>query len=71
MPDTVTSEEAASVPYAGLTAWSAAVVSGMVTPTMAPRTRVLVLGAAGGVGTILCQLLVAWGAQVRVFFVVG
>lgn len=64
MPDTVTHEEAASVPYAGLTAWSAAVVSGMVTPTLAPRTRVLVLGAAGGVGTVLCQLLVAWGAQV-------
>lgn len=64
MPDTVTTEEAASVPYAGLTAWSAVVVSGMVTPSSAPYTRVLVLGASGGVGTLLCQLLTAWGAQV-------
>lgn len=65
MPDTVTPEEAASVPYAALTAWSAVVVSGLVTPASAPRTRVLVLGASGGVGTLLCQLLTAWGAQVR------
>lgn len=64
MPDTVTPEEAASVPYVGLTAWSAVVVSGMVTPSSAPYTRVLVLGASGGVGTLLCQLLTAWGAQV-------
>lgn len=64
MPDTVTPEEAASVPYAALTAWSAVVVSGLVTPASAPRARVLVLGASGGVGTLLCQLLTAWGAQV-------
>ena len=65
MPDTVTPEEAASIPYAGLTAYSAVVMSGLVTPPTAPYTRVLVLGASGGVGTLLCQLLTAWGAQVR------
>ena len=45
--------EAASVPYAGLTAWSA-LTTVRVTPG---TTRALVIGGAGGVGLLACQLL--------------
>ncbi|KAK4310175.1 hypothetical protein Pmani_018238 [Petrolisthes manimaculis] len=64
LPDDVNTEEAASLPYTALTGWSAVVVSGMITPGKALGKRVLVLGAAGGVGSFLCQLLSVWGAQV-------
>ncbi|KAG7164484.1 reticulon-4-interacting protein 1 homolog, mitochondrial-like isoform X2 [Homarus americanus] len=64
MPNNINAEEAASVPYAALTAWSAVMVTGMLTPDAAPRSKVLLLGASGGVGTIICQLLSSWGAQV-------
>lgn len=57
-------EEAASLPYAALTGWSAAVVSGMIIPGKAFGKRVLIIGASGGVGSFLCQLLCVWGAQV-------
>ncbi|XP_042873686.1 reticulon-4-interacting protein 1 homolog, mitochondrial-like [Penaeus japonicus] len=63
-PTNITSEEAASIPYAGLTAWSTVVVSGLITQYTAPRTRVLLLGASGGVGSFMCQMLSVWGAQV-------
>ncbi|XP_027227783.2 reticulon-4-interacting protein 1 homolog, mitochondrial [Penaeus vannamei] len=63
-PTNITSEEAASIPYAGLTAWSTVVVSGLITEYTAPRTRVLLLGASGGVGSFMCQMLSVWGAQV-------
>ncbi|XP_068204055.1 reticulon-4-interacting protein 1 homolog, mitochondrial-like [Palaemon carinicauda] len=64
IPEGVSPEDAASLPYAGLTAYSATVVSGMLIPSSAPGKRVLVLGASGGVGTFLCQMLSAWGAEV-------
>lgn len=64
IPEAIDPEDAASLPYVGLTAWSATVVSGMLTPGRAPGTRVLILGASGGVGTFACQMLSAWGAEV-------
>lgn len=64
VPENVSAEEAASIPYTGLVAWSAVTVSGMLTAGTAPRSRVLVIGASGGVGTFLCQLLSVWETQV-------
>lgn len=56
--------EAASVPYAAMTAWSALKVTGDLCLSPAKRKRILVLGGSGGVGTAAIQLLKAWGAQV-------
>ena len=52
--------EAAAVPLAGLTAWQALHDHGHV----CPGDRVLVLGAAGGVGTFAVQLALQLGARV-------
>ena len=60
--------EAASILYAGLTAWSALWITGALCckNTMTSRTnnKVLVLGGSGGVGTIAIQLLKAWNMHV-------
>lgn len=68
MPNNVSAEEAASIPYVGLTGWSAVMITGMLTPKTAPWSRVLLLGASGGVGTFICQLLSSWGTQVSYSF---
>ena len=62
-PENLTMEEAASIPYAGLTAWSALSITAELCVGSKDK-RVLVLGAAGGVGTIAIQLLKNWGAVV-------
>ncbi|XP_066978758.1 reticulon-4-interacting protein 1 homolog, mitochondrial-like isoform X2 [Macrobrachium rosenbergii] len=64
IPEGISPEDAASLPYVGLTAYSATVISGLLTPGRALGKRVLVLGASGGVGTFLCQMLSGWGAEV-------
>ena len=51
-PKSLSHLEAASVPYAGLTAWSAISSLGL-----RPGARVIVVGGAGGVGLLACQLL--------------
>jgi NADPH:quinone reductase-like Zn-dependent oxidoreductase len=51
-PATVSHAQAAAAPLAGLTAWQALFVHG----DLEPGQRVLVLGAAGGVGTFAVQL---------------
>ncbi|XP_001600089.1 reticulon-4-interacting protein 1 homolog, mitochondrial [Nasonia vitripennis] len=60
--------EAASILYAGLTAWSALWYTGGLCYKTAFATqmnkRVLVLGGSGGVGTLAIQLLKAWNMQV-------
>ncbi|XP_020669008.3 NAD(P)H oxidoreductase RTN4IP1, mitochondrial [Pogona vitticeps] len=56
--------EAASMPYVGLTAWSAVKEVGGLNQNNCSNKRVLIFGAAGGVGTFVIQLLKAWGAHV-------
>ncbi|KAJ8673591.1 hypothetical protein QAD02_004853 [Eretmocerus hayati] len=67
-PSNLSHIEAASILYAGLTAWSALWYTGglcykTALPTQSNR-RVLVLGGSGGVGTLAIQLLKAWNMQV-------
>ncbi|XP_026479299.1 reticulon-4-interacting protein 1, mitochondrial-like [Ctenocephalides felis] len=60
-PDFLSDVEAASIPYAGLTAWNALFsICSTLTPGHGPRgKKVLVLGAAGGVGSLAVQMLAA------------
>lgn len=44
-------------------------MSGLITEYTAPRTQVLLLGASGGVGSFMCQMLSVWGAQVRSYII--
>ena len=60
IPERLSDVEAAALPLAGLTAWQALVETARVGPGM----RVLVLGAAGGVGHIAVQVAKAEGAYV-------
>lgn len=57
-------EEAASIMYAAVTAWSALRITGDLLITGARGKRILVLGAAGGVGSVAVQMAKAWGAEV-------
>jgi NADPH:quinone reductase-like Zn-dependent oxidoreductase len=59
-PSAVTFEQAASVPISGLTALQALRDAGEVEPGQ----KVLVIGAAGGVGTFAVQMAKAFGAEV-------
>jgi NADPH:quinone reductase-like Zn-dependent oxidoreductase len=59
-PDALSDVEAAALPLAGLTAWQALVE----TAEVRPGQRVLVLGAAGGVGHLTVQIAKARGAHV-------
>lgn len=59
-PESLTHVEAAALPLAGLTAWQALCDHGRVQP----GDRVLVLGAAGGVGALAVQLALGLGASV-------
>jgi NADPH:quinone reductase-like Zn-dependent oxidoreductase len=60
IPDGLDDVEAAGVPLAGLTAWQSLVDTGGV----GEGSRVLVLGAAGGVGHLAVQIAKALGAWV-------
>lgn len=60
VPEGLSDAEAAALPLAGLTAWQALVETANVTG----GTRVLVLGAAGGVGHLAVQIAKARGAYV-------
>src|SRR5262245_61551146 len=59
-PDELSDVEAAALPLAGLTAWQALVE----TAGVGAGDRVLVLGAAGGVGHLAVQIAKARGAYV-------
>ena len=61
LPDGVAPGEAAAMGVAGLTAWNVVHDVGHVTA----EDRVLVLGASGGVGTMILSLCNTIGAQVR------
>ncbi|HET7514749.1 MAG TPA: NADP-dependent oxidoreductase [Gaiella sp.] len=60
IPEGLGDVEAAALPLAGLTAWQALVE----TAAVRPRSRVLVLAAAGGVGHLAVQIAKARGAHV-------
>jgi len=55
-------EELAALPYCFVTMWLAAKAAGL-TRENANGKKVLVHGAAGGLGTLALQTLSAWGAQ--------
>lgn len=59
IPERLGDVEAAALPLAGLTAWQA-----LVTADVQPGQRVLILGAAGGVGHLAMQIAKARGAYV-------
>jgi zinc-binding alcohol dehydrogenase/oxidoreductase len=61
-PTTLSWEESAALPLAGLTAWRALVTRGRVAAGM----RVLITGAGSGVATFLVQIARAHGARVLV-----
>jgi NADPH:quinone reductase-like Zn-dependent oxidoreductase len=61
VPDTVTWEQAATVPLAGATALQAVRLAGTA---VRPGAHVLVTGASGGVGSFVVQLARAQGAEV-------
>jgi NADPH:quinone reductase-like Zn-dependent oxidoreductase len=60
VPDTVALEDAAALTIAGVTAIQAIALG----PTLGAGSRVLVIGAAGGVGTYCVQLAASLGAEV-------
>ena len=69
-PPHLSMEEATSIPYAGLTAWSALSITAELCVGSRGK-QVLVLGASGGVGSIAVQLLKSWGSSVtnfKIFF---
>ncbi|XP_074919972.1 NAD(P)H oxidoreductase RTN4IP1, mitochondrial [Chelonoidis abingdonii] len=53
--------EAASIPYVGLTVWSAMKQIGGLNQDNCTGKRILIFGASGGVGTFAIQLMKAWG----------
>lgn len=67
-PRKLSHTEAASILYAGLTAWSALWITGGLAYKTAMATgmnrRMLVVGGSGGVGTLAIQLLRAWNMHV-------
>jgi NADPH2:quinone reductase len=60
IPDALDHEQAAALGLGGVTAWGIVHASGRVTTA----DRVLVLGASGGVGSLVVQLVAQTGAQV-------
>ncbi|KAI1895039.1 hypothetical protein AGOR_G00102160 [Albula goreensis] len=65
-PKVLSHSEAASIPYAASTAWSALVNTGGVNKDNCANKRILIIAASGGVGTFAIQMMKAWGAHVTV-----
>ena len=63
-PRSVSLEQAASLPYAGLTVWSAMVSEGGIKPGSLAGKTALVLGGSAGTGSFAVQMFKAWGATV-------
>jgi NADPH:quinone reductase-like Zn-dependent oxidoreductase len=71
MPQSLDHGEAASFPFAGLTAWTALVVHGGLTSENTRGKKVVIPRGAGGVGAYAIQLLKAWGAEVATIVSTG
>ncbi|QGZ93818.1 zinc-binding dehydrogenase [Terricaulis silvestris] len=63
-PTNLTFAEAAALPYAALTAWTALVDVVGLSPETARGKRIIIPRGAGGVGSFAIQLMKAWGAHV-------
>ncbi|XP_066469196.1 reticulon-4-interacting protein 1, mitochondrial [Tiliqua scincoides] len=63
-PRCLSHTQAASLPYVGLTTWTAVSQVGGLKQDNCSNKRILILGASGGVGTFAIQLMKAWGAHV-------
>ena len=63
-PPSLTHQEAASLPFVGLTVWAALVGKAGLGPETAQGRKVLVHAGSGGIGSFAIQLLKAWGAHV-------
>lgn len=63
-PKNLSHQEAASIPFAALTAHSALSTFGNLSRNNCDGKNVLVLGGSGGVGAFAIQLLKLWGANV-------
>ena len=72
-PKNLSHIQASSIPYAGLTAWSALAISGGLNldwKTNHFQQKILVIGASGGVGTFAVQLLKACNYRVSTKFLI-
>ncbi len=69
-PTNLTMVEAASIPYAGLTAWAGLRSTGGLAEVSNGK-QVLIMGAAGGIGSIATQLCKLWGSKVKHFYFVS
>lgn len=65
IPNHINSQEAASMLYTGLTAWSGLMFSANLKFHGMTGLKALVLGASGGVGNAAAQMLIAGGAKVQ------
>lgn len=63
-PKNLSFTDAASIPYAGLTVWSALSSIGGLRESNAAGKKFLVLGGTGGIGVTAIQLLKSWGVEV-------
>lgn len=63
-PNNLNHNEAASIPFVALTAYSALCTFGQLSKNNCSSKQVLVLGGSGGVGSFAIQLLKLWGANV-------
>ncbi|KAJ3654470.1 hypothetical protein Zmor_013657 [Zophobas morio] len=64
-PKTLSPVESTSLVYASMTAWSALYLFGNLVMKGAKGSRILILGASGGVGTVAVQLLKSQNAIVH------
>lgn len=63
-PDNLSHNQAASIPFTALTAYSALCCFGNLSRKNCQGKQVLVIGGSGGVGSFAIQLLKLWGANV-------
>lgn len=64
MPQRLSFEQAAALPYVACTVWDALVMKAGLGPESSKNKKVFVQGGAGGIGSLAIQLLKSWGAYV-------